>query len=219
MVEALGPLWSWRSNAQWLINQHVSGHCAKERQCPGCERRETPPRRLRSIPQGSRPMKLSSGYQGSSNNFDILLCLHTRIRRGLCNGRLAFNRVRWARVSQTQVAIAIAIYALSTYSLRTLYALSRFLRLTGWVFGRRKKLCLQTKGSQAGRITSSEVEMLVTYRMPIYASVPASGLRFEHLNPLHSALAGHDDNCRSDEREFLSYSVVIRPGKLLRERG
>ena len=61
--------------------------------------------------------------------------------------------------------------------------------------------------------------MLVTYRMPICASAPASGLRSEHSNPLRLALAGPDGSRRSDELEILSRSLVIPPGELRQEGG
>ncbi len=60
------------------------------------------------------------------------------------------------------------------------------------MFGRQRVYNLASAKSTT--FTSSKAAMLVTYRMPICASAPASGLRSEHSNPLHSALAGPDYN-------------------------
>ena len=92
----------------------------QEPQCPDCERVRLHSRRLRDIPQGFRPTRLSSGYQGLVQRPTILLYLHMRIRGGLCNGKVASNCARWARLSQKQIAIGIAICAF-------LYTFSRFL--------------------------------------------------------------------------------------------
>ena len=133
-----------------------------ERQCPDCERRETALPAVEAHSAGIPANEPVIGILRTRPTISIHCCAYTCINRVDSQQELnvlAFNRARWARLSQTQIAIAI-----------TIYAFSRFLRLTGWFFGRRKYLCLQTKGSEVGGITSSKAAKLVTYRMPIYAS-------------------------------------------------
>ena len=112
----------------------------KERQWPCCEHVRLPPA-VKGHGARFRPMKLSSGYQRLVRRptvFDPLLYLYC-VDNG--TGKLASNCARWARLSQKQIAIAIAICAF-------LYTFSRFLRLAVWVFGHRENCACGQRATQ-----------------------------------------------------------------------